>query len=123
LYVNFPPYYHPYGAHLSDAIGFPWVHVFFSDETLIKVYKDLVKDLPDGMKRINFRISKDENGKEYFSYINRMTIKRFNNILKETKFNVSYYREVPLRDFLAPLAKMPGFKEGFVKMVVAILEK
>lgn len=123
LYVNFPPYYHPYGAHLSDAIGFPWVHVFFSDETLIKIYKDLVKDLPDGMKRINFRISKDENGKEYFSYINRMTIKRFNNILKETKFNVSYYREVPLRDFLAPLAKMPGFKEGFVKMVVAILEK
>lgn len=123
LYVNFPPYYHPFGAHLSDAIGFPWVHVFFSDETLIKVYKDLVKDLPDGMKRINFRISKDENGKEYFSYINRMTIKRFNNILKETKFNVSYYREVPLRDFLAPLAKMPGFKEGFVKMVVAILEK
>jgi len=29
LYVNSPPYYHPYGAHLSDLIGVPWVHVFF----------------------------------------------------------------------------------------------
>jgi len=29
LYLNFPPYNHPYGAHLSDAMGMPWVHVFF----------------------------------------------------------------------------------------------
>jgi SAM-dependent methyltransferase len=28
LYVNFPPYYHPFGAHLSDAMGFPWVQLF-----------------------------------------------------------------------------------------------
>lgn len=25
IYVNFPPYYHPTGAHLSDVIGIPWV--------------------------------------------------------------------------------------------------
>jgi ubiquinone/menaquinone biosynthesis C-methylase UbiE len=123
LYVNFPPYHHPFGAHLSDVIGFPWVHLFFSDETLIEVYKDLVKDLPDGQSRIDFRIGKDENGKEYFSYINRMTIKRFNKILKETDYKVDYYDEVSLRDFFKPLAKMPVLKEGFVKMVVAVLEK
>lgn len=117
------PYYHPFGAHLSDAIGFPWVHLFFSEETLIKVYKDLVKDLPDGQKRIDFRIAKDENGKEYFAYINGMTIRRFNKILRDTYFNISYYREVPLRNFLIPFAKIPILKEGFVKMVVAILEK
>lgn len=123
LYVNFPPYYHPFGAHLSDVIGFPWVHLFFSDETLIQVYKDLVKDLPDGESRINFRISKNREGKEYFSYINRMTIKRFNSILKETDYKIIYYNEVPLRNFLKPLAKTPGLKEGFVRMVVGILEK
>ena len=33
VYLNFPPYNHPYGAHLSDAIGMPWVHVFFSRKT------------------------------------------------------------------------------------------
>ena len=57
LYVNFPPYNHPFGAHLSDAIYIPWVHMFFSEKTLIKSYKELVKDLPDGKERISFRIS------------------------------------------------------------------
>ena len=83
----------------------------------------MVKDLLDGQKQIDFRIAKDENGKEYFAYINGMTIRRFNKILRDTYFNISYYREVPLRNFLIPFAKIPILKEGFVKMVVAILEK
>lgn len=122
LYVNFPPYYHPYGAHLSDAIGMPWVHMFFSEKTMIEAYKELVKDLPDGEDRIKFRIS-EKDGKEYFSYINHMTIKRFNKILKQTNFKVDYYREIPLRKYLALFAKIPGMKEMLVKMTVAILEK
>lgn len=123
LYLNFPPYHHPFGAHLSDAIGVPWVHLFFSDKTLVSVYKDLVKDLPDGKERISFRISQGEGGKEYFSYINKMTVKRFNKILKNTRYNVLHYSEIPLRGFLKPMAVVPGIKEGFVKMVVCILEK
>ncbi len=123
LYVNFPPYYHPFGAHLSDAIGFPWVHLFFDEKTLIQVYKDQVKDLPDGEERIGFRIDVNEKGEEYFSYINGMTVKRFNQIIKETSYQLLYYREVPLRSFFRPLAKLPLLKEGLVKMVVGILEK
>jgi len=123
LYMNFPPYYHPFGAHLSDAIGMPWVHMFFSERTLIDVYKDAVKDLPDGEDRIDFRISKDEKGLEYFSYINKMTVKRFKKIKNELGLNVVYYKEIPLRSFFAPLAKLPIIKEVFVKMVVCIVEK
>lgn len=123
LYLNFPPYYHPYGAHLSDAMGMPWIHLFFSEKTLIASYKELVKGLPDGEKRINFRISKDEQGNEYFSYINKMTISRFKKILKQTDFKIKYYREVPLRKFLKPVSSLPVLKEGFVKMVVCVLEK
>ncbi len=123
LYVNFPPYNHPTGAHLSDVIGIPWVHMFFSEKTLIKAYKDLVSNLPDGEKRVNFRISKKEDGTEYFSYINKMTLKRFSGIKKEVKFNTLYYKEVPLRGFLTPFAKLPFFKEMFVKMAVCIFEK
>ncbi|NLL71465.1 MAG: class I SAM-dependent methyltransferase [Epulopiscium sp.] len=123
LYVNFPPYYHPYGAHLSDAMGFPWIHLFFGEDTLIQTYKQLVKDLPDGQERIAFRISQDSEGKEYFSYINKMTLKRFNQLIKKTSFHLAYYKEVPLRSFLTPFARIPGLKEGFVKMAVCILEK
>lgn len=122
LYVNFPPFNHPFGAHLSDAIYIPWVHMFFTEKTLIAAYKELVKDLPDGQERINFRIS-EKDGKEYFSYINKMTIKRFKKILDKLDIQPVYYKEMPLRSFLSPLAKLPFFKEMFVKMAVCVIEK
>ncbi len=123
LFVNFPPYNHPYGAHLSDLIAIPWVQSFFSEKDLIDAYKELCKTVPDGEKRINFRISKRDDGTEYFSYINHMTLKRFRTIKAETPLTVEYYREVPLRSFLTPLAKLPGFKEYFVKMAVTVFRK
>ncbi len=123
LYLNFPPYNHPYGAHLSDAMGMPWVHVFFSEKTLIETYKELVKNLPDGKDRIEFRISKKPDGTEYFSYINKMTIKRANKILKDSRFNIEYYSEEPLRSIFQYPAKLPVLKEFLVKMVVCVLRK
>lgn len=123
LYANFPPYHHPFGAHLSDAIGIPWVHLFFSESTLITAYKQLVRDLPDGAERIAFRISRRPDGSEYFSYINHMTIRRFRRILQQMQIRPSYYREVPLRPYFAPLCHLPLIKEMFVKMVVFVVEK
>ena len=123
LYVNFPPYYHPFGAHLSDLIGIPWVHLFFSEKTLVAAYKELCKTVPDGEQRIAFRISKNERGEEYFSYINHMTIKRFDKLRAQAGMGQAYYRQVPLRPFLAPLAKLPGLRELLVKMVVCVFEK
>ena len=123
IYINFPPYNHPFGAHLSDAVYIPWVHLFFSERTLIKAYENLVGGLPDGKERIDFRISAGENGKKYFSYINKMTIKRFKRIMQKLDLTPAYYREVPLRGFLSPVAKLPLLKELFVKMVVVTFEK
>lgn len=123
LYINFPPFNHPFGAHLSDVIGVPWIHLFFSDKTLIEIYKDLVKDLPDGKERIEFRISSDSTGNEYFSYINKMTIKRFKLLIEQSHFKIFFYNEVPLRNILAIPARIPFLKECFVKMVVCILQK
>lgn len=122
VYINFPPYNHPFGAHLSDAINIPWVHMFFSEKTLIKSYKKLVSSLPDGERRIKFRIS-EKNGKEYFSYINKMTLKRFKKILKSENITPVYYNEIPLRKILTIPARLPLFKEMFVKMAVCIIEK
>lgn len=123
LYVNFPPYYHPYGAHLSDLIGIPWAHLFFSEDTLVAAYKQLCQTVPDGDERIAFRISVNQQGKEYFSYINHMTIRRFRRLRDQCGMRQAYYREVPLRGILAPLAKLPVLKEALVKMVVCVFEK
>lgn len=123
IYINFPPYDHPFGAHLSDAIGIPWVHRFFSEKTLIQGYRELVSHLPDGESRVDFRISTRPDGTEYFSYINHMSIRRFRGILKTLHLTPIYLREVPLRSFLRPLARFPLTREAFVKMVVCVVEK
>lgn len=123
IFINFPPYYHPTGAHLSDAIFIPWVHMFFGEDVLIESYKHLAKNYPDGDERIEFRISENAQGKEYFSYINHMTIKRYKRILKKLGITPVYYKEEPLRTIVAPLAKLPLLKEMFVKMAVCVIEK
>lgn len=123
LYVNFPPINHPFGAHLSDLIGIPWVHLFFSEDTLVDAYKQLCQTVPDGDERVAFRISKNAQGREYFSYINHMSIKRFRSLRDGAGMKQIYYREVPLRNFLKPLAKFPLTRECFVKMVVCVFEK
>lgn len=123
IYINFLPYYHPTGAHMSDVIGIPWVHLFFSEKTLIAAYKDLVRGLPDEQDRLALRFSTDESGRETISYINKMTIRRFHRILKELKLTPYWYREIPLRSYLTPLAKLPVLKEMFVKMCACIIEK
>lgn len=123
LFVNFPPYNHPYGAHLSDLISIPWVHVFFSDKTLIKCYKELCKTVPDGDERISFRISKKPDGSEYFSYINKMSLKRFKALRDNCPMRYEYYKEAPLRSIVSVPAKMPFFREFFVKMAVCVFVK
>lgn len=122
LCVNFPPYYHPFGAHLSDAIYIPWVHMFFSERTLIEAYREALRGNPDAESRLAFRFSTGADGREHITYINKMTIKRFRGILRGLNIEPEYYAEVPLRPFLKPLSRFPLTREIFTKMVVAVIE-
>ncbi len=122
IYINFPPYYHPTGAHLSDVIRIPWVQLFYSEKTLIAAYKRLVSGLPDEEDRLSLRFSKDAHGEEHLTYINKMTLARFKKMCKALNIVPYYYKEVPLRRYFAPLAKVPRLKELFVKMAICVIE-
>ncbi len=123
IYINFPPYYHPTGAHLSDAINIPWVQLFYNEQALIRAYKHLIAGVPDEQERLTLRFYTDENGIEHMGYINKMTLKRFKNMLKNLNLKPCYYKEIPLRPYFTPLAKIPKIKELFVKMAICVLEK
>ena len=126
LFINFPPYGHPYGAHLSDAIAIPWVHVFFSERAMVEAYKELVAGLPDGAERVALRLAAGPDGAEMIGYINRMGIARFNLMARRCvpwEPKLAYYKELPLRRFLAAPAKLPWVKELLVRMVVAVIER
>ncbi len=122
IFINFPPYGHPFGAHLSDAIAIPWVHMFFSEKAMITAYKKLVTPLPDGEERIAFRFSVDENGKETMSYINKMSIKRFLKILKARVITPEYLSYQPMARLVKPLTRVGGVREVMTKHVVCVLK-
>lgn len=123
VYINFPPYGHPYGAHMSDLINMPWVHCFFSENALCQAYRELAKTVPDGDQRVEFRIRQKNNGKWEIAYINKMSLRRFKGILETLKVTPEYYAEVPLRNFLGVLAKFPLTREKFVRMAVCVIKK
>lgn len=123
LYINFPPYGHPYGAHMSDLINMPWVHCFVSENALCLAYRELAKSVPDGDQRIEFRIRQKDSGKWEIAYINKMTLRRFKGILEKFHVKPEYYTEVPLRGFLKFLAKFPLTREKFVRMAVCVIAK
>lgn len=123
LFINFPPYYHPYGAHLSDAINIPWVHLFFREKTLIAAYKTLIADKSDAKRRLKLKITTDERGAEHIGYINKMTLKKARRIIKESGLAPKMKKYVPLRKFLAPAAHIPVLREFFVKAAVYVFEK
>ena len=123
LYINFPPYYHPYGAHLSDAISIPWVHMFYGEKTLIGAYEALTAPLPDRERRLSLKISQSADGEKHISYINKMTLKKAKKIIVDSGVRPIYRRFIPLRKWLYPASKLPLLREMFVKMAVYIFEK
>ncbi len=122
ILISFPPYYHPQGAHVSDLIPLPWVHLFFSEKTLCKAYIKLTDFRADGAKRRQLKCSFD--GEKWgLGYINHMTISKAEGLLRKLDFHVKYFKLIPLRKILAPLVRVGKLREYFVHTVVVVLEK
>ena len=122
IFINSPPYYHPYGAHLSDLIGIPYVHILFPEPVLINAYKKLVENTKSYEKRVNLRFG-TVNGEEKITYINRMTVKRCEHIIKyENPFKPIHYKIMPLKEKGIFLLKTP-LREFFTRMIVFVGEK
>ncbi len=123
LYINFPPYYHPYGAHLSDAISIPWVHMLYGEKTLISAYEILTADKPDRDRRLSLKIKRGADGEKHLGYINKMTLKKASEIISESGQKPVYKRFIPLRKWLYPASRLPLAREMLVKMAVYVFEK
>lgn len=120
LYLNFPPYSHPWGEHLSDGINMPWVHKFFSEDSMIRAYKDLIKDTPDYEYRMKLRFTEDENGILHNTYINKMTKKQGEKIINSSGAYVEYHNNLPLKKSLKFITKTTSL---FTGMCIYVLKK
>ncbi len=88
IFASFgPTWYHPLGGHLFSV--FPWAHLFFSEEALIRWRSDFKTD---GATRFH----------EVAGGLNQMTIRRFEALVANSAFRFASLELVPVRK-LKPL--------------------
>ena len=77
-----PTWYHPLGGHTFST--FPWSHLLFSEEALIRWRSDFKTD---GARRFS----------EVDGGLNQMTIRRFEHLVKNSPFELKGLDAVPIR--------------------------
>ncbi len=142
MILVFPPFYHPWGYHITSITRFPWLHVFFSPSEIIDVCREISLE-HFGSVRFVPPLPIINKGKKRFAHVNGITIKRFKKIINSSSFSIRYYRLVPLlssslflrdnpnklqllrkfKPFFDCLPSIPAIKEFFTAKVVYILEK
>lgn len=110
LLVSFgPPWKHPYGAHMRFFNSLPWLHFIFSEETIMAVRAAYRRD---GAKRFE----------EVDGGLNRMTVARFLDVVKNSPCQLESLRAIPIRG-LTWLVKNPVTREYFTSVVQCVLSK
>lgn len=99
-----PPWFSPYGAHMWFFTEAPWMHLLFSERTVMRV-RSLYRD--DGRTR-------------YEDGLNRLSIRRFEAMLARSGARVQRL-ELRSPGVTRPLTKVPLLRELFINHVDAVL--
>jgi ubiquinone/menaquinone biosynthesis C-methylase UbiE len=87
-FLHLPPYYSPWGPHLENWIHFPWPHLLFSDQTLLRV-----AEREDQRRKLNAdfvaaaRIDWASTGGR-IPDVNRVTMRRFSKLVRQAGFEI-----------------------------------
>lgn len=110
VYITFGPlWYSPYGGHMQFMTRYPWLHLLFSEKTIIKVRR-LYRN--DGAQSF----AEAEGG------LNKMTVRRFKGLIRRSKFTVRYFKIHPLKK-IPLIASIPFLGELFSPYIRTVLEK
>ncbi len=109
LYITFgPPWLAPYGAHMQFFCRLPWAHLFFSERTIMNV-------------RSRFRLDGAKHYEEVEGGLNKMTVGRFEKILKAEGFKIKYKKYECIKK-LNIFRLIPGLRELFINQVSCMVE-
>lgn len=104
-----PPWFSPFGSHMSFFTSMPWVNILFPESAVMRVRS---RYIGDGATRYE-----DVTGG-----LNRMSIRKFERLMNECGLELAYRRYQCIKglDFLAEL---PLARELFVNHVSCVLTK
>jgi len=130
VFISFPPYFSPWGAHLTDWIRFPWCQVLFSERALLNVARTIEESeqihasLPE-FARIDLAEAVE------LPHVNKLTVAGFERFLETSSLKVvsKVHRPVGaemarvLRPILSLATKIPLLREMFTSSVVLVGRK
>lgn len=134
VWIWWSPWRHPYGHHVRSLIPLPWVHVLFSEATLINVAARIYDDpcfIPrhwnmdpeTGEKLPN----KWRNGADLSSWLNRLTLRRAKAIFRKVGLTAQIIAYGPYRRGMNILtnciARVPWIGEFFTSYYAIVLNK
>lgn len=100
------PWLSPWGSHMDFFTHVPWVNILFSERTVFHVR----------------RLYRDDDGGSYFPDMNKMTIRRFEKIVRESGLTVERLTYRAVRG-LPLLTHLPALRELFINQVTCVLAK
>ena len=110
VFVSFgPPWWHPYGCHMMFMGAPPWAHLWFTEKTIMDLRR---RYRSDGATRFE----------EVEGGLNRMTIARFEELVRRSRFLVRDLRLIPIRKTRLICRSKVG-REFFTSLVKAHLVK
>jgi len=95
IFLHFPPFYSPWGAHLEGWINFPWPHIFFEDAQLLEAADYIEKNKKRNNNYI-FSAKVDWSRYSRLPELNRTTISGFLNLISETGLRVKHKSFLPV---------------------------
>ncbi len=85
IYICFgPPWYHPYGAHMRFFTKLPWVHLLFSEATIMRV-------------RSRYRADGATRYEQVEGGLNRMSLRRFDRLVRASGLVTLWHRVRTIR--------------------------
>lgn len=108
IYITFGnPWYHPYGSHMQYFTMVPWVHLIFSEQTVMAV-------------RRRFRHDGATKYREVEGGLNQITIRQFKDLIQKTGYKIQFLqlRAIKRLNFMS---KFPVIQELFTNRINCIL--
>jgi ubiquinone/menaquinone biosynthesis C-methylase UbiE len=133
VFIWWVPWFHPYGHHIESLVPLPWVHAFFSEQTLIEAcarvyampeFKPRWWDLDEhGRRKPNKYLTLDR-----FTDLNKLTIREFEKLCRQEGLQLATRELIGFGGSAAArltriLAQLPVTREFFCSRVIYRLQK
>lgn len=137
MFLHFPPFYSPWGAHLEGWIDFPWPHLFFSDQVLLEAVQRIEKQRKKNAGYIE-PAQVDWGSIERLPELNRTTVRQFLALVHSLNLVIVESHMLPfawqyladrgpfarvMLNLLKCLSTLPLLQEVFTTKMIFVLKK